>query len=258
MIRLLKYGLLSMLLISVMGFMAEEKKIKVYLIGDSTMSMKAEKAFPETGWGMPFVYFFDKSVEIDNRAMNGRSTKSFIGEHRWQPVADALTPGDYVFIQFGHNDESKDKKERYSTPEEFKTNLTRFINETKAKQGIPVLLTPVSRRKFDASGKALETHAEYAPLVREVAKETGIALIDLDASSIALLQEFGEQQSKLLFNQLAPGEHPNYPEGITDNTHFSELGARKIAQLVLKDIISLRLGLADHIVKPQPKKSDKK
>lgn len=258
MIRLLKYSLLSILMISLMGFMADDHKVKVFLIGDSTLSVKEEKTYPEAGWGMPFVYFFDKNVTVDNQAKNGRSTKSFIAENRWQPVLDALQPGDYVFIQFGHNDESKDKKERYSTPDEFKANLTRFVRETTEKQGIPVLLTPVSRRKFDAAGNALETHKEYAPLVREVARETGAALIDLDASSITLLQEFGEERSKLLFNQLAPGEHPNYPQGVTDNTHFNELGARKMAQLVLKDIVALKLGLAAHIVQPPAKKAEKK
>jgi lysophospholipase L1-like esterase len=258
MIRLLKYSLLSILLIAAMGFMADDKKIKVYLIGDSTIAVKEEKTYPETGWGMPFVYFFDKTVEVDNRAKNGRSSKSFIAENRWQPVVDELKAGDYVFIQFGHNDESKDKKERYSTPEEFKANLTRYIRETKDKQGIPVLLTPVSRRKFDAAGKAQETHKEYSQLVRDVAKETGVALIDLDARSTELLQQYGDEPSKQLFNQLAPGEHPNYPQGVTDNTHFNELGARKMAQLVLKDIVALKLGLAAHIVQPQPKKTDKK
>lgn len=245
-------------MIPLMGFMADDRTIKVFLIGDSTISIKEEKSYPETGWGMPFVYFFDKGVTVDNQAKNGRSTKSFIAENRWQPVVEAIKPGDYVFIQFGHNDESKDKKERYSTPDEFKANLARFVRETTEKQGIPILLTPVSRRKFDATGNALETHQEYAPLVREVARETGAALIDLDASSRALLQAFGPEQSKLLFNQLAPGEHPNYPQGINDNTHFNELGARKMAQLVLKDIVALKLGLAAHIVQPPVKKADKK
>lgn len=226
---------------------AAPAKLKVYLIGDSTLSIKQVKAYPETGWGMPFTAFFDDEVTVDNRAQNGRSTKSFIAENRWQPVANALQPGDYVFIQFGHNDEVPTKK-TYTPEAEFTANLKRFVAETRAHQAQPVLLTPVARRKFDAAGKVEETHAAYAELVRAVARETATPLIDLDRSSQALLQQFGPENSKLLFNHLAPGENPNYPDGREDNTHFNELGARRIAELVLADIRALKLGLADHIV----------
>ncbi|XZF16307.1 rhamnogalacturonan acetylesterase [Chitinophagaceae bacterium MMS25-I14] len=237
-------------LLALMAFTAApEKKIKVYLIGDSTASVKETKAYPETGWGMPFSYFFDSTVIVDNRAKNGRSTRTFLSEHRWQPVADSLQPGDYVFIQFGHNDESKEKTDRYTTPEEYKANLVKFISETRAHKAWPILLTPVSRRKFDSAGRALETHEIYAPLVHEVAQQQHVPLIDLDEKSKALLQRMGAENSKLLFNQLEPGEHPNYPDGVKDNTHFNELGARKIAEIVLAEIKELHLDLADRIVK---------
>ncbi|MEZ0484350.1 rhamnogalacturonan acetylesterase [Fibrella aquatica] len=226
--------------------------ITVYLIGDSTISIKQEKTYPETGWGMPFVYFFDKSVKVDNRAMNGRSTRSFIEENRWQPVADQLHEGDYVFIQFGHNDEVKTKK-TYTTEADYRTNLIRFITESRAKKAIPVLLTPVARRQFNEVGAVQETHAVYSELVRAVASEYKTPLIDLDRKSQALLQSFGVENSKLLYLQLEPGEHPNYPEGKVDNTHFNELGARKIAQLVLASIRELKLELADRIVKKEVK-----
>jgi lysophospholipase L1-like esterase len=228
--------------------------ITVYLIGDSTMADKQEKAFPETGWGMPFRYFFDETVKVGNRAQNGRSTKSFLAENRWQPVANDLKPGDYVFIQFGHNDEVPTKA-TYTPEADYKANLLRFILETRAKKATPVLLTPVARRKFDAAGKIEETHAVYAALVRTVAKDQNVPLIDLDAESQTLLQQFGVENSKLLFNHLAPGEHPNYPDGRDDNTHFSELGARKMAQLVLADIRTLKLELAGRIVKREVKKA---
>jgi lysophospholipase L1-like esterase len=158
----------------------QKKKITIWLIGDSTMSVKETKAYPETGWGMPFVYFFDSTVTIDNRAVNGRSTKSFLAENRWQPVVDKLQEGDYVFIQFGHNDESKDKGERYAPPELYKANLLRFVTEAKSKKAVPVLITPVSRRKFDRDGNVVETHAEYSPLVKEVAATNHVILIDLN------------------------------------------------------------------------------
>jgi lysophospholipase L1-like esterase len=239
------------LLISLLALMAltpVPEKITVYLIGDSTMADKRSGAFPETGWGTPFKTFFDSSVVVDNRAKNGRSTRSFIAENLWQPIADKLEPGDYVFIQFGHNDEVKEKKDRYTTPEEYKHNLRKFVIETRKKKAIPVLLSPVSRRRFDEKGNIRETHREYSPLVKEVAAETNTAFIDLDKKSRDLLQRFGKEHSKYLFLQLEPDEHPNYPEGRDDNTHFNELGARLVAQIVLAEIVALRLELGARIV----------
>jgi lysophospholipase L1-like esterase len=235
-------------LAALLGFTHSPEKITVYLIGDSTIAQKAVSAYPETGWGMPFVYFFDESVTVDNRAMNGRSTRSFIEENRWQPVATKLQKGDYVFIQFGHNDEVPTKKS-YTNEVDFQANLSRFITETRAKNANPVLLTPVARRQFDASGKVVGTHDAYSELVRTVAQKEGVPLIDLDRSSQELLQKLGPEASKLLFMQLAPGEHPNYPGGKDDNTHFSETGARKMAELVLAEIKAQRLELSERIVK---------
>ncbi|RYF78575.1 MAG: rhamnogalacturonan acetylesterase [Cytophagaceae bacterium] len=249
--RLLQ-AIASISLLTVLAFTPLPGHITVYLIGDSTMSIKQVKAYPETGWGMPFIHFFDESVTVDNRAMNGRSTKSFIEENRWQPVADQLHEGDYVFIQFGHNDEVKTKK-TYATEAEYRANLIRFVTESRSKKAIPVLLTPVARRQFDDAGKIQETHAVYSELVRVVANEYKAPLIDLDRQSQELLQSFGADNSKLLYLQVAPGEHPNYPEGKVDNTHFNELGARKIAQLVLANIKSLKLELAERIVKKEVK-----
>ena len=218
------------------------------------MSIKEVRAYPETGWGMPFVYFFDSTVTIENRARNGRSTRTFITENRWQEVIDQATEGDYIFIQFGHNDEVKEKVGSYTTPLEYTTNLTRFVSEARNKKAIPVLLTPVSRRNFDSAGRIKETHLEYSGIVRNLAKELGVALIDHDKRSQELLQQFGPEASKLLFLHVEPGEHPNYPEGKVDNTHFNELGARKMAELVLAEIRSLNLELAERIVKPAAKK----
>jgi lysophospholipase L1-like esterase len=230
-----------------------KKKITVWLCGDSTMSIKETRAYPETGWGMPFAYFFDSTVSIRNLAKNGRSTKTFISEKLWQTVTDNASEGDYVFIQFGHNDEAKEKIERYTTPEEYKANLKKFISEAKQRKAIPILLTPVSRRRFDSTGKATETHVIYSGLVKEVATETGVTFIDLDTKSRALYQQFGREASKMLFLQLKPNEHPNYPEGKEDNTHFNELGARLIAQLVLQELKEAKLELAERIIVPVKK-----
>lgn len=250
---MLKSGLYLCLFL--MSFLfPDKKKIKVWLIGDSTMSVKQVSAYPETGWGMPFVHFFDSTVTIDNRAKNGRSTRSFREEGLWKEVLTNLQEGDYVFIQFGHNDEVKEKKGSYTTPEEFKGNLTRFVLESRARKSIPILLTPAARRRFDtATGKVIGTHNEYSALVRMVAKDNNVHLIDLDAKSQSLIQALGVESSTFLYNHLIPGEHPNYPNGIQDNTHFSELGARKMAAIVLSEIKALRLELADRIVKKNPK-----
>jgi len=228
--------------------MPPKKKITVWLIGDSTMSVKAVNTYPETGWGMPFVYFFDSTVTVDNRAQNGRSTRNFMEENRWTPVVAAMQEGDYVFIQFGHNDEVKTKKS-YTTEEEFKSNLVKYLSDTRSKKANPVLLTPVARRNFDSTGHVMGTHDVYAQIVRNVAKENNVPLIDLDKEGQALYQQWGVDKSKLLFNHLAPDEHPNYPKGKEDNTHFNELGARMIAQIVLKNIKSLGLELSERVRK---------
>ncbi|MCX6209517.1 MAG: rhamnogalacturonan acetylesterase [Bacteroidetes bacterium] len=241
--------------LALLSFAYKQKtKTKVYLIGDSTMSIKETKVYPETGWGMPFAYFFDSTIEVDNRAKNGRSTRTFISENRWQPLADNLQEGDYVFIQFGHNDESKEKTDRYTTPEQFKINLTKFVTETRAKKASPILITAVARRKFDSTNHVVDGHGVYTEIVRELAKELDVPMIDLQKTSTALLEKMGKENSKLLFLQLEKNEHPNYPDGKEDNTHFNELGARKIAQLVLQDMTNLKLDLVNHIVKPAVKK----
>jgi len=233
-----------------------KKKIKVYLVGDSTMCTYEASRAPLTGWGMPFVNFFDSSVVIDNRARGGRSTRTFISENRWQPIADSLQEGDYVLIQFGHNDEAKEEKykDRYTPVPDYKNNLIKFITETRAKKANPVLITPVTRMRFDKDGKVEETHAAYSAAVWEVGRQYNTPVIDLDAKSRELLQQFGPANSKLLFMQLDSLEHPNYPAGQKDNTHFTEFGARRMAELVLAEIRNLKLELADRIVVPQIKK----
>ena len=169
------------------------RHIKVWLVGDSTMANKETKAYPETGWGMPFTWFFDSTVTVDNRAKNGRSTKTFITEHLWQPVADNLQEGDYVFIQFGHNDEVPTKAS-YATEDEFRNNLIRFIQDTRAKKANPVLLTPVARRKFDSLGNVVGTHDVYSAIVRAVATEHHVPLIDLDKKGQDLYRQWGVEK----------------------------------------------------------------
>ena len=214
----------------------EKKKITIWMCGDSTMSIKEKKAYPETGWGMPFVYFWDSTVTVENLAKNGRSTSSFRNEGHWKKVMDEAKEGDYVFVQFGHNDEIPTKKTA-TTETEFRNNLKQYVAEARKKKAIPILLTPVARRSFDStSGKIRGTHDVYAQIIRDVAKEENTVLFDIDRKTQVLYQQIGVEKSKLLFLHLKPGEHPNYPDGKEDNTHFSELGARLVAQLVLDEI----------------------
>lgn len=235
---------------------APKKKIRIWLIGDSTMCYYEPSRAPVTGWGMPFANFFDSTVTVENRARGGRSTRTFISENRWQHVADSLQEGDYVLMQFGHNDEAKEEryKDRYTPVPDYKLNLTKFIMESRAKKAIPVIITPVTRMRFDKEGNMQETHKEYTAACWEVSKIYEVPLIDLDALSRNLLQQYGPQHAKLLFMQLDSLEHPNYPGGQKDNTHFNEYGARLMAQLVLNEIRLLLPGLATRIVMPAVKK----
>jgi len=243
------YTYLTILLTSItMSFISDDNTLTIWLVGDSTMSVKEKSAYPETGWGMSFTVFFDSTVVINNVAQNGRSTKSFIEEGRWKNVMDNLYAGDYVLIQFGHNDEVREKVSRYTTPDEFSNNLDRFVKDVHSKNATPVLITPVARRKFDSSGNIIDTHQQYAQLVADVAKKDNVVLIDLNKKSMELLQQTGTENAKFFFNYLKPGEHPNYPEGKEDDTHFNELGARKMAELVLHEIQHQQLPLAKHIV----------
>lgn len=205
----------------------------IFLAGDSTMAEKLPEKRPETGWGEGLRLLVDESkLRIENHAMNGRSTKSFLAEKRWEALIGRVQKGDWVLIQFGHNDQAKDKGERYTPPDDYKANLTRFVAEVRQKGGTPVLLTPVMRRRFDAKGEFFDTHGVYPDLVREVATATRVLLIDHHRLSEKVLREQGAEPSRKLFLQLKPGEHPNYPQGVEDNTHFNAEGAKVMSQLV--------------------------
>ena len=174
-----------------------------------------------------------------------------MAENRWKPVTDSLQAGDIVLVQFGHNDEVPTKKTA-TTPTEFQSNLIKYVDDTRSKGGIPVLITPVARRSFDSTGNLQDTHRQYSELVRKVAAAKNVPLIDLDRESQDLIKTYGVENSKLLFNHLKPGEHPNYPNGNADNTHFNELGARKMAEIVYADLKKLNPGgIAAHFYIPK-------
>lgn len=250
-----KLGAIALLLTFCSFVLKEPERITIYLIGDSTVCTQPVSQAPVTGWGTPFAAFFNNTVKVENHAKGGRSTRTFISENRWQPITEALKPGDYVFMQFGHNDEAKEPQyaDRYTSPEDYRKNLIRFISETRAKNAFPVLVTPVSRRKFSPEGKALETHIEYSKIVEELATAYKVPMVDLDRRSRVLYETFGPEGSKTLFNMSEPGANPQFPDGANDGTHFSEYGARLLAELVLDEMKKNNLELMNRVVKPKAK-----
>nr|WP_315417656.1 rhamnogalacturonan acetylesterase [uncultured Pedobacter sp.] len=223
------------------SFTFVQRKTKLYIIGDSTAANKEEKAYPETGWGIALQSYFKTDITVDNRASNGRSTKSFRAEKRWNPILAQLNPGDYVFIEFGHNDEKVDKPTVGVSLADFKINLVNYVKETRSKKAFPVLLTPISRRSFK-NGVLIDSHGDYPSVTRQVADSLNVPLIDMLAKTKSLLTRLGEEPSIKLFNYVDSG-NVNYPNGKKDNTHLSPEGAKQVAGLVVQGIKELKLSL---------------
>ena len=213
-------------------------EITIFMIGDSTMADKPyEDGNPEKGWGQVFPLYFKDGVSVQNHAVNGRSTKSFIDEGRWKAVLDQLSPGDYVIIEFGHNDQKAHDKTRYAAAEtDYRQNLIHFINDTRSKGAMPILATPIVRRRFDESGTFYDTHGTYPEVVRAVAKQEQVSLFDLHQESEALLVVYGEERSKMLFLHIESGEYARLPDGKVDDTHLSAIGAFHICDMVVGEI----------------------
>ncbi len=241
-----KAGSLCLLLFLVVVGCTPAKLITVYTIGDSTMANKKAEVYPETGWGQVFQNYFDQKVKVSNHAVNGRSSKSFIDEGRWKTVCDSLKRGDYVFIQFGHNDEKADKPAVYTDPKtSYRQNLEKYILETRKKGATPVLLTPIVRRKFDESGKLIETHGAYPDAVREVAVHLNVPMIDMHLLTRALISSMGDEPSKKIYLWTKPD--PKFPEGRKDDTHLSVEGAKTFAGLVAAEMAKMKIPLAQHL-----------
>ncbi|HEX3086046.1 MAG TPA: GDSL-type esterase/lipase family protein, partial [Pyrinomonadaceae bacterium] len=223
----------------------------IYLAGDSTLAQKTADKRPETGWGEYLQIQFDETkIRIENHAQNGRSTKSFIDEGRWQAIVQKLRKGDYVFIEFGHNDEKKEDPKRYAEARtDYRDNLIKFVNEVRERSALPVLLTPVVRRRFNDQGEFFDTHGEYPEVVREVAAKYKVPLIDMQRKSEALVKKLGVEDSKKLFLILRKGENPNYPDGLEDNTHFSPFGAEQMARAAAEGIRESSIELAKDLIK---------
>lgn len=231
----------------------ETNPVTVFLAGDSTMqSYTADKA-PLAGWGQMLGFYFTEKVTIRNHAMSGRSSKSFIDEGRLDTLIGEIEAGDYLFIQFAHNDENKEDPARYTEPSTtFVAYLKQYINGAREKGAYPVLITPVERRWIFSGAKVRQSHGDYPAAITRLGKEEGVPVIPLHEKSIALLEQLGEEQSKSLFLWLEPGEHANYPEGIRDNTHFNEHGAAEMAKLVVQGIREAKLPLAAYVKEDEP------
>lgn len=220
---------------------------RVVIVGDSTASAYGRERWPRMGWGMVLGCGLD-GVAVENRAVSGRSTKSYQDEGRWAATRAMLRRGDVLLIQFGHNDEKTEDPARFTDADGvFAANLARFIAEARAAGATPVLVTPVARRKFVA-GRVVDTHGGYDDAVRRLATETHTPLIDLSSDSMALIEREGPERSKRLFLHFQSSQQvAAYPQGVEDDTHFSEAGARVIAGLVARRLAVLDTPVRAHV-----------
>lgn len=192
---------------------------------------------PEFGWCQVLPTFFKPDVVIENRAVNGRSTKSFIAEKKWEAVHKVLKPGDYVFIQFGHNDSKTTDSLRYTNPHTaYRYNLIQFVKEAREKGAIPILFSPISRRNFNEQGVLISKHETYSMEMRLVAQEFNVPFIDMEYLTESLEIAYGPEKSKQLHLHFKPGEVPYFPEGKDDDTHLSIKGATEIAKLAVSQL----------------------
>jgi lysophospholipase L1-like esterase len=234
--------LMALGLIIVLSFKGTEK-MNVWMIGDSTMANKKPETAPETGWGMVLKEFFKDGVRIHNHAVNGRSSKSFLSEGKWKSVYDSLQKGDYVIIQFGHNDAKTDSV-RHSEPfTSYKKILKLYIDQARSKEAIPVICSSIVRRHFDISGNLTNTHGDYIKAAQEIAVETGTPFIDMEAKTRKLVSDLGPEKSKSLFLFCKPGEYATRPNGVQDSTHLNSYGAHQVAHLFVDGVRELKLSL---------------
>ena len=214
---------------------------KIYIIGDSTVQTYDESYYPQAGWGQVLGIFFDQSrVSVINKAIGGRSSRSFWEEGRWTEVKNLLDTGDFVFIQFGHNDRDWTKPERYTDTSAYKEYLRIYVNETRAKGAVPVLISPMIMHAY--SGVTLrnvftENENDYRGAMAQVADELNALFIDLNMKSYSRIKELGQEYAaNFIYLGLLPGEYSNYPDGKSDGTHFQEMGAIEMARLIVEGI----------------------
>jgi lysophospholipase L1-like esterase len=243
--------LLALLLTGFSSAEAVQSPPTLYIVGDSTAAAYSLKHYPLFGWAQVLDYYFDNSkLQISDRAISGRSSKSFYDEGNWSPIREALQPGDFVFIQFGHNDEKNKDPKRFTDPAStYPEYLGRYIEETRKAQAIPILLTPINRNSWNPEGELVDTHGAYPDAVRKLAKTTRVPLIDMHKLTWEYFEKLGRERSTRLFINLPPGLYPVYPEGRPDNTHLQEQGAFAISALAIKAIRKQGLPLRGYLKK---------
>ncbi|RKN42337.1 GDSL-type esterase/lipase family protein [Streptomyces hoynatensis] len=226
----------------------------VYIASDSTAQTYDPYYAPQTGWGQVLGRFFSEEVTIDNRAIGGRSSRSFVEEGRLDDILDEIQPGDYLFVQFGHNDATVSRPERYTTPEQYQEYLREdYIAGARARGAIPVIVTPVSRRDFEpTTGKFNVSFPEYVDKAIEVARQENVPLVDLSASSRAFLDAVGPLEAESVFLHVPVGVYENRPDGTIDETHFQEYGATEMARLIAEDVARLDVPLAAEVAGTAP------
>ena len=229
-----------------------QEKPTIYLIGDSTMSDKKDpEQNPENGWGQMLPGLMTSDITIENHAVNGRSSKSFIDEGRWEAVLEKLNPGDYLFIQFGHNDQKIQAPTRYTNPfTGYRYNLERFVKEAREKGAKPFLFSSIVRRNFNEEGVLVDTHGDYPLVVRMVAKDMDVPFVDLQWLTELLEVAYGPEKSKKLHLHFEKGENEYFPEGKEDDTHLSKKGANLVASLALQGIAEIKPYFKEYI-KPE-------
>ncbi len=230
---------------------SESARPSLFLVGDSTMADQPEAKFPEQGWGQALPEFLGDDLRLENHAKNGRSTKSFIDEGRWQTVLERLEAGDFVVIGFGHNDQKDYDESRYAAPwTDYKTNLETMIEQARAKGARPMLVTSIYRRQFDAQGVPEPTLGDYPDVARLVADEQQVPLVDLNRRTREMLEEAGIGGSADLYMQIEPGAYANLPEGKDDNTHLQQRGARRVAEIFVAEVRRQNLPLSPYLKSP--------
>lgn len=227
----------------------ESPVVSIFAIGDSTMANKPlENNNPERGWVQVLSNYFNQNIKIHNHAVNGRSSKSFKDLGHWDEVINQLKPNDYLLIQFGHNDAKDTDPVRYTNPQTaYRYNLIDYIDQAKRKGAKPILLSSIARRKFNENGVLLDAHGNYTLVARMVAEEQNIPFIDMQYLTEKLILKYGIEASKKLVLNFKPGEHPYFPDGKTDNTHLTELGAHEISKIFIEEIKKLDLDLAKYV-----------
>ena len=223
----------------------------IHLMGDSTMAEKnLAGGNPERGWGMVFPNFLDGSIDVVNYAQNGRSTKSFIDLGLWDKVKANLKAGDYVFIEFGHNDAKEDDPARYAPAYgAYQENLRLFVKTALDAGARPVLLTPVARRWFKDGKLDRNCHTDYPEAMKQVAREFNVPLLDITTATLNWIEGLGDAASRPFFMHLPAGKYACAPDGKEDNTHTVASGARKVAEIVCEKIKEQLPEIAAHLVR---------